>query len=101
VTVAADGQPTKLVFQRWSNANPEQEYHLQPFGGYLSSFQDFQGYRLPNNVEAGNHFGTEAYFPFYRVNVTEISFPQEIHQGASTVPLIFLKRQAARRANVI
>lgn len=75
VTVASDGQPTEVVFQRWSNANPEQEYRFQPFGGYLSDFRDFKGYRLPTHVEAGNHFGTEAYFPFYRVDVTEVSFP--------------------------
>ena len=75
VTVASDGQPTEIAFQRWSNANPEQEYRLQPFGGYLSDFQDFGGYRLPTHVEAGNHFGTEAYFPFYRVDVKEVSFP--------------------------
>jgi hypothetical protein len=75
VTVAPDGQPTEVVFQRWSNANPEQEYRLQPFGGYLSDFQEFEGYWLPTHVEAGNHFGTEAYFPFYRVDVTGVSFP--------------------------
>lgn len=75
VTVASDGQPTEVVFQRWSNANPEQEYRFQPFGGYLSDFRDFKGYRLPTHVEAGNHFRTEAYFPFYRVDVTEVSFP--------------------------
>lgn len=76
VTVTPDGQPAEIVFQRWSNANPEQEYRLQPFGGYLSDFRDFQGYRLATHVEAGNHFGTEAYFPFYRVDVTAISFPK-------------------------
>lgn len=76
LTVAFDGQPTEVVFQRWSNANPEQEYRFQPFGGYLTGFQEFEGYRLPTHVEAGNHFGTDAYFPFYRVDVTEVSFPE-------------------------
>lgn len=75
LTVAFDGQPTEVVFQRWSNANPEQEYRFQPFGGYLTGFQEFEGYRLPTHVEAGNHFGTDAYFPFYRVDVTDVSFP--------------------------
>ena len=75
VSIAKDGQPTEVVFQRWSNANPQKTFRLQPFVGYLSNFQDFQGYRLPTHVEAGNHFGTEMYFPFYRVDVTEVSFP--------------------------
>ncbi|WP_299417695.1 DUF6544 family protein [uncultured Sulfitobacter sp.] len=76
VSVASDGQPTKVVFQRWSNANPDKVYRLQPFGGYLSRFQDFQGYRLPTHIEAGNHFGTDAYFPFFIADVTEITFPE-------------------------
>ncbi|MEO9826071.1 MAG: DUF6544 family protein [Paracoccaceae bacterium] len=76
VSVASDGQPTKVVFQRWSNANPDKVYRLQPFGGRLSRFQDFQGYRLPTRIEAGNHFGTDAYFPFFIADVTEITFPE-------------------------
>jgi len=79
VTVASDGQPDQVVFQRWSNANPQKQFRLQPFGGYLSSFQDFHGYRLPTHIEAGNHFGTDAYFPFYRVDVTAVSFPRPDH----------------------
>lgn len=76
VSVAPDGQPTKVVFQRWSNANPDKLYRLQPFGGHLSRFQDFQGYRLPTHIEAGNHFGTDAYFPFFVADVTEVTFPK-------------------------
>ncbi len=50
----------EVVFQRWSNANPQGAYRLQPFGGHLSKFQEFETYRLPTHVEAGNHFGTAA-----------------------------------------
>ncbi len=75
VTVAPDGQPTHVCFQRWSDANPEKRHRLQPFGGYLSAFREFAGYRLPTHVEAGNHFGTEAYFPFFLADVTSIVFP--------------------------
>lgn len=77
VTVAPDGQPTEVRFERWSNANPEKAYRLQPFGGYLSAFQEFAGFRLPTHVEAGNHFGTERYFPFFLVNVTDIEYPHD------------------------
>ncbi len=75
VTVAPDGRPTQVRFDRWSNANPEKQYRLQPFGGYLSKFREFAGFRLPTHVEAGNGFGTERYFPFFVVDVTEIGFP--------------------------
>ncbi|MFO7527589.1 MAG: DUF6544 family protein [Marinobacter sp.] len=77
VTVAEDGQPLQVRFDRWSNANPEKEYRWQPFGGYLSEFREVDGFRLPMHVEAGNHFGTERYFPFFVVDVTEISFPND------------------------
>lgn len=72
ITVAKNGQPTKVLIQRWSNANPDKVYRLQPFGGCLHDFQDFNGYRLPMRVEGGNHFGTDAYFPFYKANITRI-----------------------------
>ncbi len=75
VTVAADGRPTKVSFLRWSNANPDKVHRLQPFGGYLSEYRDFSGFRLPTHVEAGNFFDTENYFPFFIVNVMDIDFP--------------------------
>ena len=75
VTVAADGRPINVSFQRWSDANPDKVHRLQPFGGYLSEFRVFDGFRLPTHVEAGNHFETEGYFPFFIVNVTNITFP--------------------------
>ncbi|MBD3639564.1 MAG: hypothetical protein HUJ18_01090 [Marinobacter sp.] len=77
VTVAEDGQPLQVYFDRWSNANPDKEYRWQPFGGYLSEFREVEGFRLPMHVEAGNHFGTERYFPFFVVDVTEIGFPHD------------------------
>ncbi|MGQ4879321.1 DUF6544 family protein [Billgrantia sp. LNSP4103-1] len=74
IAVAEDGQPRWVQFQRWSNANPEKEWRLQPFGGYLDDFRNFEGVTLHTKVEAGNHFGTEAYFPFFRVRVEEVRF---------------------------
>jgi len=75
VTVAGDGSPSQVSFLRWSNANPEKVFRLQPFGGYLSEYRDFGGFRLPTHVEAGNFFGTEEYFPFFIVDVLDIDFP--------------------------
>lgn len=70
-----DGKPTKVVFQRWSNANAEQDFQLQAFGGYLSEHQEFGGYWLPTKIEAGNFFETPEYFPFFKATVTSIRFP--------------------------
>ncbi|MDX1500611.1 MAG: DUF6544 family protein, partial [Woeseiaceae bacterium] len=57
VTVASDGRPVSVVLPRWSDANPEKTFRLQPFGGTLAGFETFDGYRLPTQIEAGNFFG--------------------------------------------
>lgn len=59
---------------RWRNVNADKAWRVQPFGGELSAFRDFGGYRLPTVVDGGNQIGTEAYFPFYRARVREIRF---------------------------
>ena len=74
--VAETGQPERIVFQRWSNANPERRHHLQPFGGDFSDFESFEGYRLPTTVVAGNHYGSDDYFPFFKARVTRVRFPR-------------------------
>lgn len=75
LTVDADGRLTKVIFQRWSDANPEKTFQLQPFGGYLSDYREFNGFRLPTRVEAGNHFETDDYFAFFKATVTAVRFP--------------------------
>lgn len=72
IEFAANGEPRSVVIQRWSNVNNDKVYRLQPFGGSLSEFRDFGGYRLPTRIEGGNHFGTDEYFPFFKAEVTEI-----------------------------
>lgn len=73
--VNAQGQPLHVQFMRWSNANAERIYREQPFGAVPSQFQPVQGFRVPLRVEAGNHYGTEAYFPFFKAEVTALRFP--------------------------
>ena len=75
VTLSSTGQPTYVNFLRWSNANPDNVHRLQPFGGFLSDYREFQGFRLPTHVEAGNFFGTNDYFPFFIADVNSIHFP--------------------------
>lgn len=74
VTVAEDGRPVMVVIPRWTDANREKTYQIQPFGGYLSEFRDFDGYTLPTRVEGGNFVGTEDYFPFYKASVEDVRF---------------------------
>ena len=76
LTIDAEGRPVKVTFQRWSDANPEKRFRLQPFGGYLSDYRTFDGYRLPTRVEAGNFFETDDYFAFFKANVTAVRFPR-------------------------
>jgi hypothetical protein len=75
LTIDAEGRPLEISFMRWSNANPDKRYRLQPFGGLLSDFREAQGFRLPFRVEAGNMFGTDDYFAFYKAEVSEIRYP--------------------------
>lgn len=70
IKVRADGAPVQVVIERWSNANADATYRSQPFGGTLSEHRDFGGYRVPTRVEGGNLFGTDAYFPFFKADLT-------------------------------
>lgn len=76
ITVDKSGQPLEVSMMRWSDANPDNEFRLQPFGATLSDFRLVQGFRLPFRVEAGNMFGTKKFFPFYKAEITEIRFPK-------------------------
>lgn len=74
VTLDGDGLPRRVALPRWSAANPEKTYRLQPFGGELAEVRDFAGVRVPTRVVGGNHIGTDAYHPFYRAQVTGLTW---------------------------
>ncbi len=75
IQVDSEGRPVVVHFMRWSDANPEKVYRLQPFGGNLSDFREVQGFRIPFDVHAGNMFGTDEYFAFFKAKVTVVRFP--------------------------
>jgi hypothetical protein len=78
VRVDADGRPLSVVIPRWTDANPDRVFRIQPFGGTLDDFREVDGYRLPFSVDGGNFFGTEDYFPFFRARVQAIRMlPQD------------------------
>jgi len=74
LTVDDAGRPIRVRFDRWSDANEKKTYQWQSFGGYLSDFEQFDGYWLPTTIEAGNHFETEAYFPSFFAKVQSVRF---------------------------
>jgi hypothetical protein len=74
LTVAADGRPLVLAMQRWTNANPQRLFRHQPFGATIMETGAFGGYTIPTRIDAGNVFGTEAYFPFFQARLTEARF---------------------------
>lgn len=84
ISVAENGQPTQVSFMRWSNANPQRRYQLQPFGGYLSQFRQFNGFCLPCHVEAGNQFATEHYFAFFVADIRAIKWPLNLSHSGDT-----------------
>jgi hypothetical protein len=69
-------QPIEVSFMRWSNSNPDKRWQLQRFGGALSDFRGVDGFRLPFRVDAGNFWGTDAYFAFYKAEVEAMRFPR-------------------------
>ncbi|MFN8790956.1 MAG: DUF6544 family protein [Bdellovibrionales bacterium] len=76
VEVDPSGKPLRVHFLRWSNANPQKVFREQPFGGFLSNFQEVQGFRIPFQVEAGNLFGTPEYFAFFKAKLKSVRFPE-------------------------
>ena len=74
LTLTEDGAVREVVGQRWSNANPEQRFRLQPFGGTMSAEATFQGLTIPTGISVGNHYGTEDYLPFFQARITRAWF---------------------------
>jgi hypothetical protein len=74
ITLDPTGLPLSARIQRWSNANPEATWRLQPFGGTFSDWDSFSGITIPVAVEMGNHFGLPEYDRFFQSRVTEARF---------------------------
>ncbi|EWG99116.1 hypothetical protein [Halomonas sp. BC04] len=62
--------PTALLPQhgvRWEEIDEPSRARAVITCGTLDEFRNFDGFTLTTRVEAGYHFGAEAYFPFFRV----------------------------------
>jgi hypothetical protein len=74
IKLNAEGAVQEVVGQRWSNANAEQAFRLQPFGGTVRADRTFEGLTIPSRVAVGNHFGTAEYLPFFQAEVTRARY---------------------------
>lgn len=74
ITFDAEGTPLEVVALRWTDANPEKVYRLQPFGGRLLEMGRHAGFLIPTRVEMGNMFGTPDYAPFFLATITSAEF---------------------------
>lgn len=76
VYITDTGQPETVVFSRWSHANPEKQFKSQSFGAELSEFINHEGYMIATRIIAGNHYGSDNYYPFYEMKIRDFKFNQ-------------------------
>ena len=74
LTLGADGRVVEIVTMRWSDANPEKTFRLQPFGGTVEADTSFSGFTIPSELKVGNHYGTDAYLPFFQAEITAAEY---------------------------
>jgi len=74
ITLDAIGNLTEVQALRWSDANPEQVYRLQPFGGRMLEMRRHGGFLIPVRVALGNMYGTPGYAPFFLATITRAAF---------------------------
>jgi hypothetical protein len=74
LTLDAAGRVLEMTTLRWSDANPERIYRLQPFGGRTLAYATVQGFTIPTAIEIGNLFGTPEYAPFFRARLTRVEY---------------------------
>ena len=74
IKLDAAGAVREVVGQRWSNANRDKVFRLQPFGGTILSEGTFQGFTIPTQVAVGNHYGTDYYLPFFQATISRATY---------------------------
>lgn len=74
LTLDAAGAVRELAGERWSNANNDKLFRLQPFGGTITAHRSFEGFTIASEVMVGNHHGTADYLPFFQARITGASY---------------------------
>ncbi|WP_196259065.1 DUF6544 family protein [Pelagibacterium limicola] len=68
------GNLVEIQALRWTDANPEKVWRLQPFGGRMIESGFHEGFLIPTRVELGNMYGTPEYAPFFFATITSAGF---------------------------
>jgi hypothetical protein len=74
LTIGKDGRVLEVIGQRWSNANRDKRFRLQPFGGTVMAERQFGGFTIPSRVSIGNHYGTPDFLPFFQAEITDARY---------------------------
>ncbi|MCC5964815.1 MAG: hypothetical protein JJU24_01645 [Natronohydrobacter sp.] len=74
ISFDADGKLVEVWAMRWTDANPDKVFRLQPFGGQMLEMARHQGFLIPARVELGNMWGTQDYAPFFLATITRAEF---------------------------
>jgi hypothetical protein len=74
LTLDASGRVLEVVTMRWSDANAEKSFKLQPFGGTMEAEATFAGFTIPSLIRVGNHYGTDLYLPFFQAEITSAGY---------------------------
>lgn len=74
IRLDGEGNLTDVQSLRWTDANTNKVYRLQPFGGKILEMGRFDGFLIPVLVEMGNMYGTPDYAPFFRASIENAAF---------------------------
>ena len=74
LTIDKEGGLVEVVGLRWSNANRDKSFRLQPFGGMVKAERRFGGFTIPSQVSIGNHYGTPDFLPFFQAEITSARY---------------------------
>ena len=74
LTLDDDGRVVEVITMRWSDANADKIFRLQPFGGTMSSDETFGGFTIPGHLAVGNLYGTDGYLPFFQARVISAEY---------------------------
>lgn len=72
--VDADGKLLKLSLPRWGDTTEDGSWDYIPFGVEFQAEQQFGGFTIPSQMNAGWWFGTERYLEFFRATIAKAEF---------------------------
>ncbi|PMB00485.1 hypothetical protein CEN50_03110 [Fischerella thermalis CCMEE 5268] len=69
-----DGKVLKLFLLRWGDSTEDGSWDYIPFGVEFQAEQQFGGFTIPSQMNAGWWFGTERYLEFFRATIAKAEF---------------------------